>query len=168
MRFGWIWLVVHFGMLWVQDIREDDWHGPNPIYPLKIAWPADIGDDNMSIAGTMHYWYVNHSFIIPVMHISVKHLVALCASYKLYFCLQFAQPSDFLTLIGHDIVGMGSILLPIPLVSRRLCSLFLGVPPILLDTARRCCIHCFPAGNYNQCKFSSLVLPVFLPRLQFH
>ena len=82
-------------MLLIQDITEDDWHGPNPINPLKTARHADIWHGNMSIEDTMHYRYVNHSFIIPVMQISGKHLVALCASYKLYVCLQFAQPSDF-------------------------------------------------------------------------
>ena len=92
-------------MLLIQDITEDDWHGPNPIYPLKIAWPADIGDDNMSIEDTMHYRYVNYSFIIPVMYISVKHVVALCASYKLYACPHSSQPTEFLTPIGYDIGG---------------------------------------------------------------
>ena len=49
----------------------------------------------MSIEDTMHYRYVNYSFIIPVMHISVKHVLALCASYKLYVCPHSTQPAEF-------------------------------------------------------------------------
>ena len=49
----------------------------------------------MSIEDTMHYRYVNYSFIIPVMHISVKHVLALCASYNLYVCPRSTQPAEF-------------------------------------------------------------------------
>ena len=59
----------------------------------------------MSIEDTMHYRYVNYSFIIPVMYISVKHVVALFASYKLYACPHSSQPAEFLTPIGYDIGG---------------------------------------------------------------
>ena len=60
--------------------------------------------DNLSIEDTTQYRYVNSCYIISVIHLSVKHIVTLCASYKLYVSLQSAQLSQIITPIGHDIV----------------------------------------------------------------